>query len=67
MSEELPCFGVNERASAFRQITDNIPIGALAFRALEHDVEGHHGSVLPLKAFLFRFYHHLGTVNKVTI
>lgn len=67
MPEELSCFGVDERASAFRLITDNIPIGALTFGALEHDVEGHHGSTLPFESFLFRFCHCLRTVNKISI
>lgn len=67
MPEELPGFGVNERASSFRQITDDIPIRALAFRALEHDMERHHCSAFPLEPFLFRLCHRLGTVNKLSI
>ncbi len=67
MSEELSFLGVDEGAPTFRLVTDDIPIGALAFGALEHDVEGHHRSTLPLEPFLFRFGHRLWTVNKVSI
>ncbi|MDH5700935.1 MAG: hypothetical protein OEZ41_13360 [Nitrospirota bacterium] len=67
MSEELSGLGIDECASSFRLVTDDIPISALAFGALEHDVERHHGSVLPLKAFLFRFCHRLRTVNEISI
>ncbi len=67
MSEELPGFGVDERASAFRHVTDDIPIGALAFGALEHDVECHHRSTLPLEPFLFPFGHRLRTINEISI
>ncbi len=67
MSEELSCFGVNERASSFRPVTHDIPIRALTFRPLEHDVERHHRLALPFERFLFRFCHRLGTVNKVSI
>ncbi|GJL69962.1 MAG: hypothetical protein NPIRA06_25970 [Nitrospirales bacterium] len=67
MSEEFSGFGVNEGASAFLLVINDIPLGALGFSALEHNVEGHHRPILPFEPFLLRFCDRLCTVNEISI